>query len=259
MSYDTPSDKGFELLRRVIQKKGFAVDIAVFREQQGIPVGGFESKEAAFAWQERRVMRLTEHINKTAKMAEPLLEQSAQYEEGIAKILSKFRLPPTVGSLLEEYALFPLGFEKVGDASEFICAIDFPFLDDSPMSNEARWKKMGAPYARLLIHGEASKNDLHKFIDKNWSKITRFLARERETKSNRIRTKNNAKRDERIIQLSGMEWDLLRPLLPEHVRDDSMNKSQMIIYIVNAEFPDKKINSDIVRAVRRINKKQRES
>lgn len=193
--------KAEELLYKASLKKSFDEDLINIRKEYNISEIGFDTLTKACGWRFANKGKFVDFfVNKSKETAESLLKER-EFNRRLIEILKKYDLPITLLYSLEEYVLYNKPFNIPNQKPYFACAIDNPKWDNSPLSEDEYWKYMDISYVRLLIHRDATRHDVKKYIDRNWSEITMYFNKKRKTKTNRIRVSGNRQRDEMIFEL----------------------------------------------------------
>ncbi len=186
MSYDTKSK---ELLYRISLKPEFQEDIRKLRVKYKIPTKGFPTDEQPDSW--------TNYFFKNRD----------QYFKDEKSLLKKHKLAATLAELTRDYLILghiqdidPRVTKEIGFGYPyFSCEINSPLDKPSP---ESRWKDSGLKYTQLLIHEQASKNDVKEYIDANWNSIRFSMFPDGVLpKTERVRLPTKRDRDEKIFSV----------------------------------------------------------
>jgi len=157
-------NKGEEFLYKMFLDPAFQNDLEISREFLGIPKGGFDKEEERQQWFESE--------NKKENT-----EPKAMSE--ILRIQKKYKIPVSYLFGLNDYLFFNdarnMSWQKFSVATILPPAHT---LDSDDVDLEDFYRDNSEPYAKLLIFGNGTKNDVINYIRKYWKEVEEILKKQ---------------------------------------------------------------------------------
>lgn len=200
MSGDKKDKKASELFYWATENASFNDEVKKIRKTYKIWESGFRTIYEIEKWKDENRGQLVNYLLKQNKKTAKKLLNERGYEITLLRLLTKYNLPITLLYMLEEYVLS----NKTTITSNkyfFPCAIEKSEWKGKPISEEELWDEAGLSYTKLLIHAQATKSDVKKFVDTHWNRIRMYKQTLPNQKSNWIRSTTHKDRDKYIFEL----------------------------------------------------------
>lgn len=178
------SKKTIEQLKRLNEYSSFKTLISEIRSKIGIPETGF-TKELTYG----------DIINNDTKFCKAL-------RVAANKIITKYDLSKSMQAVVEDYIMDGASiFEEGQNATVY----SGHCVDTDYTGDEEKYLRTGKPkdYVSIQIYPGAEKSDVKELIDKEWSKIKKFLEKKDADKyKKRLKVKPKRNRDKQLLELN---------------------------------------------------------
>jgi hypothetical protein len=253
-------DKTIEILYTISNFPTFWMDIKFLRKDFDIPIDGFENVGLAKTWILNN-RELEFFLDSKIKENRDAIFKEKEYEKRLIELIKKYKIPPALLYIFEQYVLYNKPFEEKNHGHLFSCAIESPKWEGTPLSEEDRWKLIGKPYVRLLIHEQATLVDVKNYLDKNWKHIRNIFGKlNNNQKSNRLRTRTFKERDSFLFENKNKTAVMLRQELKslevENIKSEY--KEYLLAKLVQHKFGGKIMTRDaVIKAIKREEKRRK--
>ena len=212
MSSDkTKSDKGYNLLNKLYLDPKFRRMILRIREDFGIPMYGFTTKENIKKW-----------------FSSP--RDYGKFIDAYLEIVEEYNFSSYTWNIIENFILS-------ADRSPYWESLtEILFCErGTPDTNEERFIKKKIPFVKIIITQFADRKYTKNFIDENWKYIKKDLEKQLGRPIGRLRTFKNSKRDDLIRELFSKSKEELGRIAGKQFKDRKFAVSYILKTIYN--FP----------------------
>lgn len=224
-------NKVAELINKTALNMNFGLDLSKLRARFCIDPAGFQSDEERNHW-----------------YSTLSLEEANEYWKDAYDLFMKYSLPVSFRWLIDYYIcrnkILPFSAKTLNRTT---CELDYETIASTGETSTAkRWKNGHQPFITLYISDLASKEDIKKFIDRDWEVMRDYMKLQWAGKPRIIRPikEEDRKIHEQIYYLS---------LLPKKMLSTQYNisktyKEEIISEIIKEKY-DKEYSSDNIKQI----------